>query len=126
MRLFVIALLVGAVGCEATETEAGQAAATPTTWYTVAEWSGSGAKNTETFTIPSKEWRISWSTSNEAFPGAGIFQIYVHDSGGDLLGVGANQQGVGSDVSYMRGSGPRYLAINAGNLDWTVKVEAQR
>jgi hypothetical protein len=96
-------------------------------WATVVEWSGSGIKETETFQVASREWRIAWETRNEAFKGAGIFQIMVHDEAGKLVTLAANKQGVGKDVSYVRsGPGKHYLMINSGNVDWTVKVEDQR
>ena len=37
-------------------------------WQTAASWSGSGIKETESFNISSREWRIKWRTYSEAFP----------------------------------------------------------
>ena len=67
-------------------------------WQWVAGWSGSGIKETETFSVQS-EWRITWETKNEKKEGAGIFQIYVHDENDKLVSLAANKQGVGKDTS---------------------------
>lgn len=95
------------------------------TWQEVKTWSGNGIKSTETFSIASKEWRIGWNATNENV--AGILQIYVYKADGNLVTLASNQQGEGSDVSYVReGPGEFYLEINAANLDWVVTVEDKR
>jgi hypothetical protein len=107
---------------------AGSLSSTPeqtgSTWHEVKSWSGNGIKETESFQVASREWRISWRTRNEARPRAGIFQIYVKDSSGKLVSVAANKQGEGEDVSYVHSAaGEYYLTINSGNVDWKVVVE---
>lgn len=99
-----------------------------TEWQTVQDWAGSGIKQTESFTTASREWRIYWKTKNEAFAGAGIFQVMVHQAGNDaLVTLAANKQGTGSDVTYVRAPpGRYYLTINSGNVDWLVRVEDQQ
>lgn len=98
----------------------------PASWRMLAEWSGSGMKQTETFTTPSREWRIKWRTSNEPFPNAGILQIFVHNADGAMVTLAANKQGPGADESYVRSPpGPHYLMINSGNIDWKVTVEVK-
>jgi hypothetical protein len=92
----------------------------------VKTWKGSGAKDTESFDVRSREWRITWETSNEPFANAGIFQIYVHNDKDELVSLAANKQGTGSDTSYVRGRGRFYLKINSANVDWSVIVEDQR
>jgi hypothetical protein len=97
-------------------------------WQTVQDWSGSGIKQTESFTTGSREWRIYWKTRNEPFARAGILQITVHQADNDaVVTTAANKQGIGSDVSYVRSPpGRYYLAINSANVDWLVRVEDQR
>jgi hypothetical protein len=96
-------------------------------WWKIKNWQGSGTKETESFSVNSREWRISWQTQNEPFAGAGIFQIYVYNEGGEMLSVAANKQGIGQDVSYVRAKPGRfYLQINSANVDWSVVVEDQR
>lgn len=93
-------------------------------WRVVKSWTGSGIKQTESFRIASKEWRISWTTKNEKV--AGLLQIFVYTDSGELVTLAANQQGAGSDVSYVRSTpGRYYLTINSANVDWTVTVEDQ-
>jgi len=96
----------------------------PSGWRVVKSWTGSGIKQTESFRIASREWRISWTTKNEKV--AGLLQIFVYTDSGELVTLAANQQGAGSDVSYVRNTpGRYYLAINSANVDWTVTVEDQ-
>jgi hypothetical protein len=129
--MVVVGLLFVVSSCDPVERSSDVAASessnsTPAEWYTVAEWSGSGIKTTETFNVPSRDWRVHWETSNEAFAGAGIFQIYVYDSSDNLVTLAANKQGTGSDVSNVKPRGSFYLTINSGNVEWSVRVEAQR
>jgi hypothetical protein len=96
-------------------------------WQQVKRWTGSGMKQTETFSVASREWRITWTASNEPFAGAGILQIFVYDENGGMVTLAGNKQGTGSDVSYVRNPpGRYYLMINSGNVDWDVAVEDQR
>jgi hypothetical protein len=98
-----------------------------TEWALVKSWSGNGTKETELFSVSGGEWRITWDTLNEAFAGAGIFQIYVKNAAGHLVSVAANKRGVGADISYVHSPpGQYYLTVNSGNVDWTVRVEARR
>lgn len=97
-------------------------------WTTLKNWSGSGMKTTESFRVTDREWRIEWETSNEPFPGAGIFQIFVHKADDDaLVTLAANKQGTGSDVTYVRSvPGRFYLTLNSGNVDWRVQVQVRK
>jgi hypothetical protein len=95
------------------------------TWQAVKSWKGSGMKETESFDIANREWRINWKASNEQT--AGILAIMVHDQNGGLVSMAANAQGEGSDTSYVRGKpGKYYLAITSANIDWEITVEEQR
>lgn len=103
------------------------AAASPVvTWQALKSWSGTGMKDTESFEPAGREWRITWTMSDPAFAGAGIFQIYVHDASDKLIALAANTQQPGSDTSYVRASGKFYLKISAANCRWKVTVEEQR
>ena len=83
------------------------------TWHEIAHWKGKSIKNTETFHIPSLEWRILWSTKPGEY-GDMNFQIYVYNSAESLIDVAANVIGENKDSSFMRGSGDYYLKINTG------------
>lgn len=87
-------------------------------WVAVKEWSGSGIKNTETFEVRGREWRIQWSSPD-------LFQIYLYREDGQLAGVAANAISGGKDTSYHRGSGRYYLMVNATG-SWNVTVEESR
>lgn len=135
----VVGILILAVALEVTDPSAARGkstvsappASTPKratpTWQVVKRWTGSGIKETETFSVASREWRISWTASNEAFAGAGILQVYVHNERGEMVSLAANKQGTGGDISYVRAPPGRfYLTINSGNVNWDVTVEDQR
>lgn len=92
-------------------------------WTKVASWSGSSTKNTENFTVTGSEWRIVWTCTAPST--GGIFQIYTYGKGQDLIGVAANQQGNGSDISYQHeGAGSYHLTINTMDK-YTVTIEQQ-
>ncbi len=81
----------------------------------IATWKGQATKNTETFHVPTDEWRISWDTKPGEY-GDMNFQIYVYKSDGtphDIFVV-ANVIGEDIDSSVMRGAGNYYLTINTG------------
>ena len=98
------------------------------TWHEVISFSGNGIKNTETFTIPSKEWRISWETlpmHSEYLGSVDMnFQIYVYKEDETLKGVAANVIGADKDSSIMRGAGDYYLMINTAQPYYIV-IEAK-
>ncbi|PIN87738.1 hypothetical protein COV12_02225 [Candidatus Woesearchaeota archaeon CG10_big_fil_rev_8_21_14_0_10_32_24] len=97
-------------------------------WYEVKTFSGSGIKNTETFTIPSNEWKISWDTTERVIEGQSFqmnFQIFVYKSNGELAGLVANVVGDDADSSIMRGKGNYYLQINSGQ-PYDIKIEAKK
>jgi hypothetical protein len=87
----------------------------------VASWTGTGIKDTETFEIKGREWRIRWESSAD-----GLLQIYAYKGESQIPEVPVNQMGAGEDVSYLRtGPGEHYLKIN-GMGAWSVTVEDQR
>lgn len=88
----------------------------------IASWSGSSTKNTETFHVPSKEWKISWDTHPGQY-GDMNFQIYVYNSNGSLKNVAANVIGSSSDYSIIRDSGDYYLMINTAQ-PYKITVES--
>jgi hypothetical protein len=110
-------------------TPAAPAAEAPAaTWTNIASGSGRGIKETESFVTQTREWRISWRTTNEPSPRASIIQIFVHDADDDrMVSLAANQQGLAQDTSYVRSApGRHYLKINSANADWTVTAEELR
>lgn len=92
-------------------------------WREVINVSGKGTKQTETFNIKAKEWRVSWTVQESSIcPKCGAFLIHVYKND-HLTDVAASVQGADSDSTIIRGSGDYYLKIS-GTEPWTVKVEA--
>lgn len=89
-------------------------------WKKAMELNGAGIMNTETFKITGEEWRIKWVLKGGD---TSALQIFVYDSYGDPVGVAANIQGEGSDVSYIHKKGCFYLKINSANGDWSILIE---
>jgi len=83
----------------------------------ITTFSGNGGKNTRPFYVPD-EWEIQWSADGD------IFQLYLYDKIGNLIGLPANQLGSGNGDSYQPVGGQYYLQVNAiGN--WTIKIIAK-
>jgi hypothetical protein len=81
---------------------------------TIAQWSGSTIKNTETFNVPTQQWKIAWNTRPGEY-GDMNFQIYVYKGDGSphlSSYIVANVIGTNNDSSIIRGSGDFYLTIN--------------
>lgn len=93
------------------------------TWHEITRWEGKSIKETETFHIPSREWRILWSTKPGEY-GNMNFAIIIYNSDGTMVNVAANTIGEGSDISYVRGSGDYYLSINTAQL-YIIVIEAK-
>ena len=96
---------------------------TPGAWSQVARWEGNTSRSTETFHVPSHEWRISWDTWPDE-QGETTFAIFVYDAGGGYLGMAANVIGASSDSRTMQGAGDYYLGISTGQ-PYVIVVEAK-
>ena len=92
-------------------------------WKEVISWKGKGIKNTETFTIKAKEWKVCWTTKAVEF--GGIFQIMIYKGDSKLPDIAANVQGADEDCSFMRGTGDYYLTINS-TQPWNITVKEKR
>ena len=96
----------------------------------IKEWTGNGIKTTESFTISSKPWIISWTNNPEVVGGEsmGIFQIMVYDTKNPdfPITLAANTTEKGSDTSYIYETGTFYLTMNAANTQWVVQVLASQ
>jgi hypothetical protein len=96
-------------------------AAEITNMHKVAEWQGASIKNTETFEVASKEWKIFWATRGDS-----NFSITVYDANTDkMVDLVANIIGSGSDTSVIRGKGRFYLKILASQ-DYKIQIYDQR
>jgi hypothetical protein len=132
IALIVIAGALGSRGAPSTgpttaplgtnQAAASTAAAGAKSFVAVKEWSGSGIKNTEDFTVAGDQWKIKWSNT-----AGGIIQIFVYKSSDkSLVGLAANTQAAGDGESIQRGAGTYYLTINSANTNWKVTVEDLR
>jgi hypothetical protein len=77
------------------------------TWAAAKAWQGTGAKETETFTVTG-HWRVDWIFSPSASAG-GVFQIYIY-----------------SATSFWAGPGTYFLRINSSGGDWKVGIQDLR
>lgn len=81
----------------------------------IAAFSGNGGKNTRSFKT-TKPWEIFWDASGD------IFQLYLYDINGNLIGVPANQGSSGKGSSFQVVKGEFYLQVNAiGN--WKMQIK---
>lgn len=80
----------------------------------VTEYQGDGIRNTRPFTVDAG-WEVQWTAHGD------VFQLYLHDASGELVGVAANQSGPGSGSSFQARSGSYYLQVNAIG-GWTVRI----
>lgn len=89
----------------------------------IASWTGESIKDTETFTVPAKEWKIKWDTT-EGKAGPQVFQIYVYKAGESRVpvNVAANVIGANKDSTVIRGAGDYYLKINTAQ-PYTITIE---
>lgn len=123
--IFVLSLSLLACG-SSRDNGSNETASSEAEWVEVIKFEGKAIKDTETFQITSKEWRIVWDTKPGDM-GDMNFQIYVYDENGSPAGsfVVANIIGEGSDTSYMRGKGAYYFSINTGQ-PYTIVVEEKK
>ncbi len=108
-----------------------QAPATPKTWHTVTNFSGSAEQNTSPFTIQGSEWKVDWTAN---IPADGYCEQYgcdmyigikdtAGDVGDDILTPNLTANGSGNSYEY-DGPGTFYFSIDPGDISlWTVTVE---
>ena len=101
--------------------------ATAATWHEVARWEGKGYKNTETFHVNSKQWKVSWNFYSED-EGHGVFYVYAMREDGTATDKAVSYSGgSGSDSTILRsGPGDCYLKIMSANGSWQIIVEDKR
>lgn len=92
----------------------------PVTPVVIATFTGSSTKDTETFSVPSDQFKISWDTKAGQFEGNFIFTIKNAD--GSFKAAGANVIGTNSESTVVRGAGDYYLSITA-TQPYTITVE---
>jgi hypothetical protein len=89
------------------------------TWVVIKEWSGNGAKDTETFTVGS-EWRVDWVNSGS------LLGVTIYDAATKFpVGLAANTTAQTSDTSFQHKAGTYYLSVNAIG-PWKIAVQDMR
>jgi len=100
-------------------------------WQTVKTFTGSGTDtyNTDNFSIPGSEWRITWSyTPDSQFPEMTLFNVVVYPKGETALYVDFIMKSGAADTSgasyFHQGPGDYYLKINVANTEgYTITVQ---
>jgi len=89
-------------------------------WTAKQTWQGTGAKDTEMFTVTG-HWRVDWIFSPTSSTGA--FQVFIYAfDGRTLMQMAANSKG-GADTSFWAGPGTFFLRISSSGGDWKVGVQ---
>lgn len=98
-------------------------------WDTVASWSGTGSKDTETFEVAASEWRIRWKAVPTSTV-ANLLDVRAYRDGARASVANASAsdlKAAAEDVSYVRGQPGRYhLSVGGAGLNWTVYAEVPR
>src|SRR5437870_12439887 len=90
-------------------------------WAVAKAWQGSGAKETETFTVTG-HWRVDWIFGPSS--ASAVFQVYIYSADGrQLMNLAANSQKGGSDTRSWAGPGTYFLNTNSSGGDWKVGVQ---
>jgi hypothetical protein len=121
-----------AVSERAQEREGDSPAAVPTAsgpeWETIGEWSGSGAKGTEKFSVTGGQWRIRWTARDTSGFGGGLMQVFAYKEGQELpsaIPINTQVTGEASDVSYIQEKGTFWLQCNCANVRWSMTAEQE-
>ena len=83
----------------------------------ISRYSGNGMQTTRPF-ITKTPWEMQWDTKDKDFM---MFQVYLYDGDGNLVGVAANQTKPGKGSFYNPKKGTFYLNFNA-IADWEIKI----
>ena len=95
-------------------------------WRQVGSWSGSGNRQTESFTSDTGALRVHWEAMRS--PGAagdGTFRLTAHSAvSGRVLQEVVEERGAGSGVDYVS-TDPHvfYMAVESANVEWKFSVE---
>jgi hypothetical protein len=99
---------------EATPADAGKV------WAVAKMWQGSGAYDTEAFTV-SDHWRVDWVFNQTQ--SLGQLQVYIYSADGKLLNIATNVQRSDSNTTFWAGPGTYLLKVNASGGDWKLDVQ---
>jgi hypothetical protein len=95
-------------------------------WRELGSWTGSGARQTESFLSETGMLRLRWQAGPTPEASAGrTFRATVHSAiSGRALATVVEHEGPGRDVAFLR-EDPRsfFLTIEANGLEWSVSVD---
>lgn len=101
-------------------------------WTQAASYTGPASQTTNYFTIPTSEWRLSWTiTPDPDYPTYAGFSVFIYPRGEtalyvDSLYITGDTQKTGT-LYVHEGNGEYYLKISSANLDgYTVKAEYEQ
>jgi hypothetical protein len=117
-----------AVGCRARADNPAPAAEAKVAWRALGSWSGTGNRQTESFTSETGALRVRWETTHEAAPGQGTFRLNAHSAiSGRLLQEVVDQHGPGSGTGYVQ-QDPHviYMVVESGQLNWAFTIDEAR
>ncbi len=96
-------------------------------WRHIADFSGRGSTQTESFNIEATQWRIKWEAKGDTNPSTGTLLVMVNSAvSGRPIALGLENNGNGKGIAYVT-EDPRfyYLVITSENLDWSLSVDEE-
>lgn len=121
--VFVLGMIVGIVVAPRTQT-----APVTETYPGPAKYmfNGVGEKTTETFTIPTKEWKIQFTLTGEPEKEKSlVFGVFVYRERGPPHIASVTFDRFGEDHTIVHdGPGEYYLKVVSSNCDWRITVTA--
>lgn len=96
-------------------------------WRHIADFSGRGSTQTESFNIESTQWRIKWETKGDTAPSTGTLLLMVNSAvSGRPIALGVEHNGNGKGIAYIT-EDPRfyYLVVTSNNLDWSFSIDEE-
>jgi Flp pilus assembly pilin Flp len=90
-------------------------------WQTVTTFTGESSQTTDYFTVPTQEWRISWSYINTSQYG-GAFGFYVYRKGGELCDAVSCSEASGTTYMHEK-AGEYYLETGSVFTKYTLTIE---
>jgi hypothetical protein len=130
--LFGIVILAGTIlacGESTTSTSSpstgGSTPIKPINWQTTHTFTGTGAKKTETITVPN-DWKITWSCQGTDGIDAPLYVNAYNPDGSiadsDIVSTTCKATGTTTDSSEQHSGGNIYLDINTG-ITWTLTIQ---
>jgi hypothetical protein len=125
LAALTLAVLVCAPGCRRQDVAAAKGQP-QMIWRSVGSWTGSGNRQTESFTSDTGALRVKWQTTSEGTSAtSGAFRLTAHSAiSGRVLQQVVEAQGTGSGTDYVS-QDPHvfYMSVESAGIDWTFSVE---